>query len=120
MVWNLAQYSSRTALSIPCQRSDRTFPADNTHGSICEINGQWYVFYHRQTGTDEFARQAMVAPITVKVEDGKVLIDQELCVGCGVCKARCDFDAIQIKQTMPMRADLQEYFLKDYNLDLKL
>jgi len=43
----------------------------NTHGSICEINGQWYVFYHRQTGTDEFARQAMVAPIEVKVQEGK-------------------------------------------------
>ena len=42
----------------------------NTHGSICEIGGQWYVFYHRQTGLDEFARQAMVAPITVKVEEG--------------------------------------------------
>ena len=43
----------------------------NTHGSICEINGQWYVFYHRQTGTNEYARQAMVAPIDVKVEEGK-------------------------------------------------
>ena len=43
----------------------------NTHGSICEINGQWYVFYHRQTGTDEYARQAMVAPIDVKVEEGE-------------------------------------------------
>ncbi len=42
----------------------------NTHGSICEINGQWYVFYHRQSGLNEFARQAMVAPITVKVEEG--------------------------------------------------
>ena len=43
----------------------------NTHGSICEINGKWWVFYHRQTGTDEYARQAMVAPIEVKVEEGK-------------------------------------------------
>lgn len=43
----------------------------NTHGSICEINGQWWVFYHRQTGTDEYARQAMVAPIEVEVEEGK-------------------------------------------------
>ena len=42
----------------------------NTHGSICEIGGQWYVFYHRQTGTNEFARQAMVAPIEVRVEEG--------------------------------------------------
>ena len=45
-------------------------PDGNTHGSICEVNGQWYVFYHRQTGTDEYARQAMVAPIEVKVEEG--------------------------------------------------
>ena len=45
-------------------------PDGNTHGSICEIGGQWYVFYHRQTGTDEYARQAMVAPIEVKVEEG--------------------------------------------------
>ncbi len=43
----------------------------NTHGSICEIGGQWYVFYHRQTGLNEFARQAMVAPITVNVQEGK-------------------------------------------------
>ena len=42
----------------------------NTHGSICEINGQWYVFYHRQSGLNEFARQAMVAPIEVTVEEG--------------------------------------------------
>ena len=46
-------------------------PDGNTHGSICEINGQWYVFYHRQTGTNEYARQAMVAPIDVMVQEGK-------------------------------------------------
>lgn len=43
----------------------------NTHGSICEINGKWWVFYHRQNGLNEFSRQAMVAPITVNVEEGK-------------------------------------------------
>lgn len=51
----------------------------NTHGSIVEINGQWFVFYHRQTGGDEFSRQAMVSPITVNVTEGpqgKVEISQ--------------------------------------------
>lgn len=43
----------------------------NTHGSIAEVNGQWYVFYHRQSGLDEYSRQAMVAPIEVTVEEGK-------------------------------------------------
>lgn len=46
-------------------------PGGNTHGSICQIGDQWYVFYHRQIGTDCYARQAMVAPITVKVQKGK-------------------------------------------------
>ena len=45
-------------------------PGGNTHGSILEINGQWYVFYHRQCGTSQFDRQAMVAPISVEVEEG--------------------------------------------------
>lgn len=45
-------------------------PSGNTHGSICEINGQWWVFYHRQAGTNEYSRQAMVAPIEVEVKEG--------------------------------------------------
>lgn len=55
------------------------YPNGNTHGSIIQIGKQWWVFYHRQTGTDEFSRQAMVAPITVKVErgrGGRVLISE--------------------------------------------
>jgi ferredoxin len=52
--------------------------------------------------------------------DGRIDIDQEKCVGCGICRSRCTHGAIGIKQTMPMRKDLHEYFLKDYNLDLKL
>ena len=54
-------------------------PTGNTHGSICQIGGQWHVFYHRQTGRNEFARQAMVSPITVDVEEGpggKVVISE--------------------------------------------
>lgn len=52
----------------------------NTHGSIQLINGQWYVFYHRPPRGFGYARQAMVAPITVKwdekpvAEGGKVYI----------------------------------------------
>lgn len=53
-------------------------------------------------------------------EDGKVQINQEICVGCGICKARCSLDVIKIKQTMPVRDSVQEYFLEEYNLDLDL
>jgi len=37
----------------------------NTHGSIQQINGQWYVFYHRPPRGFGNARQAMVAPIKI-------------------------------------------------------
>lgn len=37
----------------------------NTHGSLQEINGQWYVFYHRPPRGFGYARQAMVAPVKV-------------------------------------------------------
>ena len=54
-------------------------PGGNTHGSLCEIQGQWYIFYHRQAGLGGFDRQAMVAPVEVKVTegpDGKVEITE--------------------------------------------
>ncbi len=52
--------------------------AHNTHGSIEEINGQWYVFYHRPPRGFGNARQAMVAPVKItwdkkKVTDGGVV-----------------------------------------------
>lgn len=46
-------------------------PFGNTHGSIFEADGQWWVVYHRQTGLSEYNRQAMAAPVEVKVEKGK-------------------------------------------------
>ncbi len=37
----------------------------NTHGSLQEINGQWYVFYHRPPRGFGNARQSMVAPVKI-------------------------------------------------------
>lgn len=45
-------------------------PNGNTHGGLCKMGNQWYIFYHRQCGLDEFSRQAMVAPVEVSVEKG--------------------------------------------------
>lgn len=44
----------------------------NTHGSIQDINGQWYVFYHRPPRGFGFARQAMVAPVTIQADEKSV------------------------------------------------
>lgn len=52
----------------------------NTHGSLQEINGQWYVFYHRPPRGFGNARQAMVAPVKIVcdkksvADGGKVMI----------------------------------------------
>lgn len=43
----------------------------NNHGSIVEINGKWYVFYHRQTNKHQFSRQACAEEIHLK-SDGTI------------------------------------------------
>ena len=42
--------------------------AHNTHGSIQEINGQWYVFYHRPPRGFGNARQSMMAPVKIELD----------------------------------------------------
>ncbi|MBO7567649.1 MAG: hypothetical protein J6T60_11225, partial [Bacteroidales bacterium] len=49
-----------------------TNAAHNTHGSIQEINGQWYVFYHRPPRGFGYARQPMVAPVKITWDKKKV------------------------------------------------
>ena len=56
----------------------------NTHGSLQQINGQWYVFYHRPPRGFGYARQAMVAPVKITWDKkpvskgGKVVITGEV------------------------------------------
>ena len=56
--------------------------------------------------------------LQVRASDGKVTVNQETCFGCGYCKQACPTDAIKIRQTMPMRESLHEYFQKERALDL--
>ncbi len=56
------------------------FYGANNHGSIVEINGQWYIFYHRHTNGTNFSRQACMEPITF-LEDGSIL--QAEMTSCG-------------------------------------
>ncbi|NLY42639.1 MAG: hypothetical protein GX066_01430 [Clostridiaceae bacterium] len=57
-----------------------SYPGHNTHGSLLEINGNWYVFYHRAPRGYGYARQPMVAPVKITwdekpvAEGGKVVI----------------------------------------------
>jgi len=56
------------------------YSGHNTHGSLQQINDQWYVFYHRAPRGFGYARQATVAPVTIKWDEkpvadgGKVVI----------------------------------------------
>lgn len=47
------------------------YPAGNNHGSICCINGQWYIFYHRMTNNSVFSRRACVEKINI-LPDGTI------------------------------------------------
>lgn len=63
---------------------DRLNMTGTTHGSIVEINGQWYVFYHRLTHKSDYSRQACAEKITI-LPDGT--IPQVPITSCGLGKA---------------------------------
>ena len=46
-------------------------PTGNNHGSIEQIAGQWYVFYHRQTNSSSYSRQGCIEPIEI-LPDGSI------------------------------------------------
>lgn len=43
----------------------------NNHGSIVEIDDQWYIFYHRHTNGSNFSRQGCIEPIEI-LADGTI------------------------------------------------
>lgn len=42
----------------------------NTHGGMVELNGHWYIFYHRQTNQHSYSRQACAEPLERTADGG--------------------------------------------------
>ncbi len=53
----------------------------NNHGSMVELNGQWYIFYHRQTNGTWYSRQGCAEKIEI-LPDGS--IKQAELTSCGL------------------------------------
>jgi arabinoxylan arabinofuranohydrolase len=47
------------------------YPGGNIHGSLAQLNGQWYIFYHRMTNNTIFSRKACAEKVTIN-EDGSI------------------------------------------------
>lgn len=74
-------YNCGELITLPDGTVGQTYPEGNNHGGLVDIGGQWYVFYHRQTGGlggfgDNYSgRQAMLEPVDVAMDkDGRVFI----------------------------------------------
>lgn len=74
---------------------DRLNHTATNHGSIENISGRWYVFYHRQTHGSDYSRQACAQPIEI-LPDGS--IPQVEITTCGMhCSDLCgagDYPAV--------------------------
>ncbi|MBR2444974.1 MAG: family 43 glycosylhydrolase [Clostridia bacterium] len=60
---------------------DRVNRTGNNHGSIEKINGEWYIFYHRQTHKNDYSRQACAEKIQL-LDNGT--IPQVEMTSCGL------------------------------------
>ncbi len=43
----------------------------NNHGGLVDVNGQWYIFYHRHTNGTNFSRQGCAEPVQF-AQDGSI------------------------------------------------
>lgn len=60
-----------------------------THGSIIEINNQWYVFYHRLTHKSDYSRQACAEKITI-APDGSIAQVEITSCGLNECALKTE------------------------------
>lgn len=49
----------------------KDYPGGNNHGSLAQLNGQWYIFYHRMTNNTIFSRIACVEKVNIE-PDGSI------------------------------------------------
>ena len=71
---------------IPETDNSWSWTYGNNHGGLFEIDGQWFVNYHRPA-PDSFNRQAMMEPVEISYEPGvggKVTIEQAQMTSSGV------------------------------------
>ena len=50
---------------------DKLMSVGNNHGGLVEVNGQWYIFYHRHTSLTQYNRQGCAERIAIQ-EDGHI------------------------------------------------
>lgn len=74
----------------------------NNHGSLCEVNGQWYIFYHRGFGNSNMRRKVCVESITIG-EDGKIQKTEMTNHGFG--GPLCPYERIEAAYATHVRLD---------------
>lgn len=58
---------------------DRLNMTANNHGSLACVNGQWYIFYHRQTHNSTYSRQACAEPVTIAPDGSIAQVEMTSC-----------------------------------------
>ncbi len=58
-----------------------TYYGGNNHGSIIELNGDWFIFYHRHTNGTNYSRQVCAERITINADNS---ISQVSMSSCGL------------------------------------
>lgn len=89
----------------------------NNHGSLCEVNGQWYIFYHRGFGNSNMRRKVCVEPIAID-EEGN--ISQVAMTNHGFGEPLSPYDRIEAAYVTHVRLDgfKSGCYLEEYEKDL--
>ena len=74
---------------------DKLNMTGTTHGSIENINGQWYVFYHRLTHKSDYSRQACAEKIEIAPDGSIRQVEMTSCgLNGGALEAKGSYPAV--------------------------
>lgn len=82
----------------------------NNHGSVMEINGSWYVFYHRSTNGGKKFRKACIEPVKF---DNEGLIEEVEMTSQGVGEALNPFIETEARRACSMTGNVRISTLAD-------
>lgn len=51
----------------------------NIHGGLIQLEGQWYIFYHRHTNGTQFSRQGCAEPVAILLDGSIMQVEMTSC-----------------------------------------
>ena len=94
-------------------KEEASYPLGNNHGGMVEVNGQWYIFYHRHTNYTNTDRQDCAEKITILPNGSIPQVEMTSCgLNDGPLKGEGSYPASICSTLLPKKGNVFYPFFK--------